>query len=347
MESLQYSILYLGSSEPSTSLHRANALRRLGCQVTLLDPEALIGSRQRWQAFLDYRTGYQMLQHRMLRVIKSSIIEVKTIPDLIWIDSGELIGPSVLRWLTTYYSCPTVLYNVDDPTGSRDAKRFKSLKASLPLYSLCVFIRGETALEALALGAKRVLTVHRSYDEIDHSPPLAALPPSGKSRVSFIGTLIPGEDRDNFVLELINAGLPLTIIGNRWQRSRHWPKLQSFHQGQARSGSAYAEALGSATLTLGLLSHENRDLITTRSLETPACGGLLCAERTSEHQLLYEQNHEAVMWSSTKECIDQCFSLLAETQRNSRIRDAGLHKVRSLGVGNEDICRQILAFLKT
>ena len=346
MKALPRSILYFGSNSPfSTSRHRADALRRLGSEVSVVDPEELIGPRRRWQAFFDYRTGYRWLQRWLLRALEITEAFSGLYPDLIWIDSGELFGPSVLQWIASRFECSIILYNVDDPTGSRDASRFQTLRAALPHYSLCVFVRQETALEALALGARRVLTVHRSYDEIQHTPFQSASEHPPEPVVSFVGTFIPGEARDVFLQELFNADLPLRLIGNRWQRSRHWTSLQRIYQGPGLSGAAYGQALGSAAVTLGMLSHQNRDLITTRSLETPACGGLLCAERTSEHQLLYEQGQEAVFWSSTLECIELCSRLLAEPQHSSAIRAAGLHEVRRLGVGNEDICRQILAAL--
>jgi hypothetical protein len=343
---LPHDILYFGSNLPSsTSRHRADALRRLGSQVTVVDMEALLGATHRWLKFLDYRMGYRWLQRGLLRAVKVATVDAGLRPNLIWIDSGELFGTLVLRWLAVLFPCPIVLYSLDDPTGSRDRLRFQNLRTALPHYSLCVFVRQETSLEALALGAPRVLTVHRSYDEIHHCLPHSASAPVVKQIVSFIGTMIPGEARDCFLLALLKVGLPLRLFGNRWQRSRYWPLLRSIYQGPGLCGYAYSKALGSAAVVLGLLSHQNRDLITQRSLEAPACGGLLCAELTSEHQLLYEQDHAAVFWSSIDECIEQCQRLLAEPQRSASIRAAGQHQVRRLGVGNEDVCRQILAAL--
>jgi hypothetical protein len=325
--------------------------------VTVVDPQYLIGVRRKWQTFFDYITGYRLLQRRLLMgLIGSSVLE-KLRPDLVWVNGGELMGPIALTWIRNVFQCPIVLYNNDDPTGFRDRGCFSSLNASLRFFDLCVLCRPETTLEALAMGAGRVLRVFMSYDEMTHRPAYTAIAAASASAsasgsgsgsgsepvVSFIGTLIAGERRDDFLVELLQAGLPLRLIGNSWQRSRHWPLLRQIHQGPGISGAAYAQALGSAAVTLGLLSHGNRDLITTRSLEAPACGALFCAERTSEHQLLYEQGQEALFWSSTAECIELCRQLLGNPQRGEVIRQAGLQQVRHLGVGNEDICRQILA----
>jgi hypothetical protein len=71
-------------------------------------------------------------------------------------------------------------------------------------------------------------------------------------------------------------------------------------------------------------------------------GSLICAERTSEHQLLYEEGFEAVFWDSAEECSLICRDLLAHPLKREWIRLAGSSRVRELGVGNEDISRNIL-----
>ena len=40
-------------------------MRRLGCQVAVVDPQDLIGARRKWQTFFDYITGYRWLQRRL------------------------------------------------------------------------------------------------------------------------------------------------------------------------------------------------------------------------------------------------------------------------------------------
>lgn len=343
---MTYSVLYLGDDQVGcNSSLRADALRRLGCQVTTLNPLSLVGGG-RWQSFLGYRTGYRFLQRRLLWALKAKISDNMQNPyTLVWVNGGELLGTSVLKWLHLSLNSRIILYQNDDPTGHRDGNRFLSLQAAIPFYDLCVLLRSETALEVLAMGARRVLRVFSAFDEVFQTLAYLAPQQTADPFVFFIGTLIPGEQRDGFLLALLNAGLPMRLIGNNWHRSRQWPLLVRIYQGPGITGVAYAKTIESAAVSLGLLSHLNRDLITQRSVETPAYGGLLCAERTSEHQLLYEDGHEAVFWSSPDECIEQCRQLLEDFPQNQAIRGAGLQQVHRLGVGNEDICRQILAAL--
>ncbi|WP_222930373.1 glycosyltransferase [Synechococcus sp. BMK-MC-1] len=318
-------------------------MRRLGCEVVVLDPAFLLGPLTRFEAFLHYRTAYFFLQKRLLRCIKLSSEFHALSVDLVWVDSGELIGPRILNYFRQYISCPYVLYNSDDPSGARDGVRFSSLRSALSLYSLCVFLRPETSLDALALGARRVLTVHFSYGENLHFPFQSEKNQDLIPVVSFVGANIPGEFRDFFLQQLIHAGIPIRLIGNHWSKSRYWNELKRVYKGPSLSGEAYSEALGNAAVTLGFLSHGNRDLVTRRSFETTACGGLFCAERTSVHQLLYEDGYEAVFWDSVDECILKCKTLLNKLEKRNSICRNGSIRVKELGAGNEDVCRQILA----
>lgn len=339
-------ILYIGSqAQGSTSSHRVESLRRLGARVFVVDPEESLASRLRFKNAFHYRTGYRWLQSSLLRALAEDPELLELRPDLIWVNGGEMLGISVLKWLRSCFSCLIVLYQNDDPTGSRDGNRFVSLIRTLSFYDICVLVRPETELEVLANGALRTVRVMMSYDEINHAPPSPQQISRPESVVAFIGTLIQGEHRDDFLINLLQEGLPLRLFGNLWHRSRHWPLLQSIHQGPGLSGDAYAQALSTPAVAIGLLSHQNRDLITTRSLEIPACGGLLCGERTSEHQLLYEDGHEALLWASVDECISQCRKVLSDLSLRNEICINGFRHIHQVGVGNEDVCSQILAVI--
>jgi spore maturation protein CgeB len=339
-------ILYFGdSSSGATSAHRANALKRVGHNVMVSDPYKVVETNLGSRIFgpIHFRTGYKLLQSKIAKWIRGVLEGVATKPDLIWVDLGELMGPNCLKEMQKV-GCPIVLYNIDDPTGKRDGRRFDSLIDAISYYDLVAVVRTETALECEQLGARHVIRVYRSYDEIAHQPfsSLAEIPDKFKSDVAFIGTWMRYEKRDEFLLELISRGVPVSIWGDRWQKSPNFSQLQSHWRGGALSGRDYVAAVQGAKICLGLLSKGNRDLHTTRSLEVPFSGGLLCAERTSEHTEMYKEGVEAVFWSDASECAQVCKKLLNDEVRREEIRVAGMKKVRSLKVGNEDICDKIL-----
>ena len=237
-------ILYLGeSSAGSTSLHRANAIKRLGHTVVIKDPFSEFGSELHslWPGTVHFRTGYIFLQRKIQKWAAEVAREVIK-PDLIWVDMGELFGPASLNILKRM-NCPIVLYNVDDPTGKRDGQRFASLVRAISLYDLVVVVRKETKSECKELGAKNVMLVYRSYDEVEHHPfqSIDEIPKEFRSEVAFIGTWMRNEKRDEFLMKLIDEGIPVSIWGNRlgkesvvfqaqtsFARSRlEWPRLCS------------------------------------------------------------------------------------------------------------------------
>lgn len=287
---------------------------------------------------LHYRTGYRLIQAAVGQWLDSVSSDSH---DLVWIDNGYLFGRKNARRLKQFGE-RTVLYCIDDPAGGRDGRRFDSLLAAVPEYDLCVTVRSPTIADLTRLGAKRTLRVMMSYDEVAHAPVAPAeIPVNLRSEVVFVGTWFRGEGRDEFLLSLADAGVPITVFGNGYNKSTLWPRLRALHRGSG-DGERYRQIIRGAKICLGLLSSGNRDEHTTRSFEIPAIGGLLCAKRTSEHMQLYEDGKQAVFWDNAKECAEICKELLANPAKAESIRQAGAERVRALKNGNEDVCRRIL-----
>jgi spore maturation protein CgeB len=104
----------------------------------------------------------------------------------------------------------------------------------------------------------------------------------------------------------------------------------------------YAKAIQCAKVTLGLLSKGNRDAVTTRSFEVPYLGGVLCAERTDEHQRLYTENVEAVFWSTPEECAGHCKQLLQNETWRAAIAKQGRARCIANGTTNQQILTKTL-----
>ncbi len=323
------SILYIGHCD-GTSLDRANALRRLGHRVEHFDLRQLLPPTP-WIDRVIWKIGGQFLSPWILRALPGKLGNRRF--DLCYVDSGELVSPGIIKVIRQHAS-KIVNYNIDDPFGRRDVARFAAYRLSVPHYDLCVVVRSENVAEAERLGAKDVMRLYRSSDEVAHAPRavIAADAERWHSDVLFLGTWFP--ERGPFLVQLIELGVPLTIRGANWQKAREWPLLKSAFKGGQLMGDEYALALQCAKVNLGLLSKGNRDLHTTRSLEIPALGALLCAERTAEHLAMYREGEEALFWDSAEECAKVCLDVLRDDERRKRIAAAGL--ARSLANGNHN-----------
>ncbi len=336
---MDLSILYLGA-DSGTSLHRARALERLGCRVHHINERRFLPASAWIESWL-HHSGAMFLsgaaERRLIAVCPNRNV------DFIWVNGGQLLGPEVLVRLRDKYQCPIVNYNNDDPFGGRDGRKWRLYLQSLPFYDLTVVLRECNVSEARAAGATNVLRVTMSADELAHAPRRIDQDDHVKwgSDVVFIGTWMP--ERGPLLAGLVRSGVPLTIFGENWHRAKEWAILQKQWRGAALGRDEYAKAVQCAKVCLGLVSKGNRDLSTTRSFEVPHLGGVLCAERTTEHCALYKENLEAVFWNTPDECVEQCLRLL----KNQELRDSlalnGRIRCLQNRSTNESILGQVLA----
>ena len=336
---LSLRIAYLWS-DTGTSLQRAKALERLGHSVTLVEPTSYLPLRSKWMWRWFDRTGGMGVQRFMVGPTLAAVKKIE--PDLIWVDQGSYLGKDLIKQLR-FLGAPIINYTIDDPFGGRDRKRFYQYTKALPYYDLLAVVREENIAEAKAHGLSNVIRVWRSADEIAHRP--REVEPDDISRwgsdVCFIGTWMP--ERGPFMAALIRAGIPLSIFGNKWNQAPEWPLLAPYWRGPGESDpDIYAYIIQTAKICLGLVSRGNRDRHTTRSLEIPALGALLCAERTDEHLALYQDGEEAVFWSDSEECIAKCKMLLADASLARNIRKRGYRRCLENNLFNEPVMNDIL-----
>jgi spore maturation protein CgeB len=331
-------ILYLGAKS-GTALDRAQAYRRLGHVVQHLDPRASL-PHGAWVDHTVWHVGAEVfapwVRGSLLQQLQGQLF------DLCHVDNGALLDAGTVQALRRFCS-KVINYNIDDPFGQRDGRRFSLYLKSLPAYDHVVVVRNSNLAEAQAHGARSVQRVFMTADELSHAPRAVNTQDqqSWAADVLFLGTWMP--ERGPFLLELLRAGVPLRIRGDRWHKAPQWADLRDVWLGPSVSGDAYAKALQCAKVSIGLLSKGNRDMHTTRSLEIPALGGVLCAERTPEHMQMYAQEQEAVFWSNAAECAQHCRELLADEAKRLALAQAGQRRVHSNQHFNQPMLRSVLA----
>jgi spore maturation protein CgeB len=313
-------------------------MRRLGHTVHHVDLRQLM-PRTAWMYRITWKFGGQVFSPWILRALPRELAGRRF--DLCFVDSGEWVTPRIIA-LLRQHAPKVVNYCIDDPFGKRDVARFRAYRRSLPYYDLCAVVRPDNAVEARQAGAKRVVRVFMSSDEVTHAP--RPVTPADERRwrtdVLFVGTWFP--ERGPFLLQLIKLGIPVTIRGTNWNKAPEWLALQAAWKGGPVHGDDYAMAIQCAKVNIGLLSKGNRDLHTTRSLEIPALGGLLCAERTSEHLAMYAEGKEALFWSDAEECAKACAWALDHEEERKRIAAAGQARNFVNRIRNENVIGEIL-----
>lgn len=337
-----FKILYVGDSTPSgNSFARALALRRLGHQVEIVDPITPIKGLPGLGGF-STRFGFYVFYLILLRHLRRETVHLN--PELVWINEGAHVPPAFIRELSKK-GLPIVYYSTDDPYGQRDGRKWDFLKRSARDALLHVVVRKENVDEARAVGFPEVRRVYRSFDPVLHAPvELSDYDVQiWSSEVSFIGTWFP--ERGPFMVELLRLGVPLTIRGNRWQHSPEWKKLKHAWKGPGVEKENYVKAIQASKISLGLLSKANRDLHTTRSAEVPNIGSVFCAERTPEHEWMFTDGEDAVLWSTPAECAERCFELLDNSAKREQIITAAKKRIVELKLSNDDVLSSVISSL--
>jgi hypothetical protein len=186
-------------------------------------------------------------------------------------------------------------------------------------------------------GAPLAVYVANAYDPRIHYPaqPSAAERDLYNGDVAFIGNFHPwkadflaelARHRDEFHMNIWGLAWSKTRRPDYWTRWGRWKRLQTCLREKPLWCAEMGKAIQANKITLGLLLRDVRDLHTSRSFEIPACGGFMIADRTEEHRMYFEEDREAVYFSSHEELVDKIRFYLAHEERRREIAEAGFQR---------------------
>jgi spore maturation protein CgeB len=190
------------------------------------------------------------------------------------------------------------------------------------------------------------------YSDEVHRP-MPGDDPRWACSVGFLGGWEPRRER--MLHEVAASGAQLKIWGfawdflrdGRWSLRRHIvlkqlagtdsfrfhrdPLLADALQGGEVYSDDYARALSGANVGLGFLRTVCDDQHTTRTFEIPACGSMLLADRTEEHQGFFKDGVEAAFFSSREELIDKLRFYTTNERTRHAVVAAGIERCRRSG----------------
>lgn len=328
-------ILYVGATG-GTSLQRAKALVRIGHDVIHVSPYDRLPKL--WAAWLQ-RVGGFGIDWFVARHLTKTISDVDF--DFAHVDSGDVIGPHSFAVIKSKASIVTN-YNADNPYADPpiSGQRWNLFRRVVSRYDLAVTIRRPNILDWMnTQGVRRAITTFHTSDEIIH---IASedLDDTWRSQVCFVGTWMPG--REIFMGTLIDAGVPLTIYGPRWHKATNYAQLKPYIKSNFLEGGDYARAISGAKIAIAILNGDNFDLHTGRSVEIPAIGTAMIAQRTTYHEELYNGGLEALFFDNAVDCALQCLALLADHDRLEKIAAAGHVRAIKNNHFNEPLMQMIV-----
>ncbi|MCK6685135.1 MAG: glycosyltransferase [Thermoanaerobaculia bacterium] len=336
-------ILFAGELHPrgysSTSHGRLRALKELGHELCGVDYAAAF---EKWSDNvnrLSFWAGFGPAIWHINRKIVSSAETFR--PEILWVDKGNYVFPETLEKVRAACGARLVHYTPDPAFVGHRTRHFVR---GVPLYDLVVTTKGYEETRYAELGPKRILYQLPSYDRDVHFPVTLSPEERGEfdSDLVFVGTYAKGRER--FLRPLVDAGLDLAIWGSEWHRCTD-KALKKKARFESLAGPRYRAALSGARIGLGILSPLWPDKSTTRSLEIPACGTFLLAERTDEHQQLFEEGREAEFFSTEAELVEKARFFLDHDALRTKVARAGRERCERSGYSSLDRVRQALAAL--
>ena len=310
-------ILYVGELWPgSTCGMRMRVLEELGHSVTPID--TLPPDVAKRQATFVHRAIRKLFGPRDLARANGNIVRQMQSHsyDLLWLDKALTISAATFRTVKRLQSnCRIVGYSLDDMNAPHNQSR--RFLQTLPLYDCFFTTKTYGVVELKALGCPRVEFTGNSFDPAVHRP--VQLTDVDRRTyecdVGFVGTF--EHDRAEQMNYLAQNGVDVHVIGNDWEAWRDVHPLVQI-KSSGIYGEGYPKAICATKINLCFLRKLNRDLQTTRSVEIPACGGFMLAERTDEHASLFEEGVEAEFFSSKEELLSKVRYYLAhDVQRNA------------------------------
>lgn len=261
--------------------------------------------------------------------------------DVLWIDKGITIFPETLELAKKM--CPglkIVSYSPDNMALRHNQSQ--QYLQSIPLYDYIVTNKSYIVKDLKRMGAKDVIFVNNTFESSFHFP--HKLDDKDVERlggdVGFIGAW--EKDRCDMILYLVDHGINVRVWGaGKWKDYKEYsPNLKIEDIGLFSDD--YCKALMAFKINLCFLRKINFDQQTTRSVEIPACGGFMLAERTTEHLNMFKEDKEAAYFSSPEELLSKCKYYLTHDEERTIIAKAGLKRCIDSDYSNLGMVKSIL-----
>ncbi len=322
-------VVFVGELSPNArSLQRMRAMRGMGYEVFGVStaPRDFVPGISRKPSLWDrlrYRLGYPTdavnLNEEVIEAVHAHS------PELLWVEKALVLKRSTLLQCKKLRPTMRIGFCSEDDMFARH-NQSAYFRAAISVFDIVFTTKSYNCGrgELLSLGARQVVFVDNAYDPDLHRPIVVTDEERARigGDVGFVGTF--ERSRAEQMLVLVKAGIQVRVWGNGWG---NWAGKHSLLRIENRPlyGDEYVKAVCATRINLCFLRKLNRDLQTSRSVEIPACGGFMLAERTGEHRRLFEENKEAVYFDigNPRELVEKAAYYLGHDDQRQTIAHAG------------------------
>tara|TARA_B100000768_G_scaffold180590_1_gene200976 strand:- start:1790 stop:2833 length:1044 start_codon:yes stop_codon:yes gene_type:complete len=320
------SILYYGQATwGSTSLQRYNALSNIFISSYLVDSRRVFPDKKSGRSLfksIQGRVGIGPIIFTSEQVLLQEVERFK--PDVVWIDGGFLVSKQTIKKLK---NLNIILIHYTPDSILAPGMSNSCFSNAIEAYDHIITTKTQD-LESYKINrAQNIILSQQGYDPNIHSKISLNQDDYQKfnSDVVFIGHCM------KYRLELAEylkkeLDIDIKIFGTGWDNKKISNDLKKRFFGPA-IGINYAKAINGSKIALGLLNHEAKDEITTRSFEIPSCGGFLLAERTDQHKKIFREDIDAAYFSSKSELVQKVKYFLENEYERNKIKASGYKRV--------------------
>ena len=240
-------------------------------------------------------------------------------PNLIFIIKGNYVFPSTITSLKRNLNAKIISWTADNMIKKHNTSFY--FDKSISIYDIHFTTKSNAVKPLEKIGAKKVIFLNKAFSKYDHFP--VEYDSNYDFDVLFIGTA--EKERFKTMKYLSINGIRVNIFGNSWSKKYIGNHNLIIHR-RPLLGEEYRKAIYSSKVTLCFLRKINDDLQTDRTMEIPACKGLMFAERTNEHKNLFKENKEAIFFDSNEELLKKIKFYLNNKSLADEIRKNGFER---------------------
>jgi len=260
--------------------------------------------------------------------------------DFIWIDGATNIYPWVLAKLKHINSKTKIIFfSEDDIIARHNTSHW--FKLGLHNYDFIFTTKTFNINELRSIGAKQVELISDSYCEEIHHP----ITLTSKEKITYLADVSAigayEQARYESLLYIASNGIKVNVWGGGWEGcvNKH-PNLEI--QNKFLYNDEYSKAIRGSKINLNFLRKMNRDTITSRSIEIPACKGFMLAERTDRQKEIFNEGVEADYLSSDEELLKKIKFYLANDSKRIKIAENGFDKCINSKVSMKDVINKVI-----
>jgi spore maturation protein CgeB len=337
-------ILSIGSMSglSNTCLHRHWALKKISDEIDVVNTREKPFS-------IWYRVAYRLFQSGLaIRLPDNSSANKKTKEfiskatqtpyDVVWIDKGITINSKTLTYIRRFSPNTKIVSYSPDNMALRHNQSQNYLDC-IPLYDIHFTTKSYILEHMQRLGARKIAFTNKHYEQSFHYPRILNEEEMKRlgGDVGFIGAW--EKERCDSVLYLAKNGIKVKVFGDKkWNEYER----ENLEIAPGIYSEDYSKALQAFKISLCFLRKMNSDTQTSRTMEIPACGGFMLAERTAEHLELFSENKEAVFFSNDEELLEKCRYYLNNEEERRHIIKGGIQRCKTSGYSNEEAVKRML-----